>query len=103
MLQSVAWASMLAGDLHKNSIVQAVEHTFDGKHACCLCKEIFKGKQSEKKNDVQVELKRLEFPPVAENLSLIPPPDFYLIPRLNSFAESLPQEPPVPPPRQVFI
>jgi hypothetical protein len=98
----VAWTSMLAENLHKSSLCQAVEHTFDGRHACCLCKEIANGKQSEKKSDFHVELKRLEFPPIAENPSPLPPTHFYLLPRADSFAESLPQEPPVPPPRGIF-
>ncbi len=101
LLQSVAWTRMLAENLHKSSICQAVEHTFDGKHACCICKEISKGKQSEKKNDVQVELKRLEFPYTKSEFVFCPPSEFRELRAANETGPLLTQAPAVPPPRQL--
>lgn len=47
-LQSLAWTTMLAENLQVTSWDKAVARTFDGKHPCCLCKQIVSGKQSEK-------------------------------------------------------
>ena len=51
MLQSVAWTTMLADNLRTQSLTEAVTHTFDGKHPCCLCKAIAAGKKSEQKKE----------------------------------------------------
>ncbi|HEY1717013.1 MAG TPA: hypothetical protein VGH42_01815, partial [Verrucomicrobiae bacterium] len=60
-LQSVAWTTMLAENLHTTSWQTAIEHTFDGKHPCCLCKQIAAAKKSEKKSDLQVEVKKFDY------------------------------------------
>ena len=62
-LQSLAWTSMLADNLLRDSLAQAVIHTFDGQHPCLLCKAIADGKKSEKKTDYAPYFKTLEFPP----------------------------------------
>lgn len=78
----------------------ALKETFDGKHPCCLCKTIAAAKKSEKKNEYTLQLKRLEFPPTPEKLTLIGPSRFELLPWAgNACAESLTQKPPTPPPR----
>src|SRR5262245_52811445 len=61
VLQSVAWTTMLADNLRTASFPVAVERTFDGKHPCSLCKQIAKGKQTEKKAEFRVELNKFEF------------------------------------------
>ena len=51
VLQTVAWTTMLADNLHSSSLPEALVKTFDGKHPCRLCKTIAAGKKSEKKSE----------------------------------------------------
>jgi hypothetical protein len=53
LLQSVAWATMLANNLQSTGVVEAVSNTFDGQHPCSLCLAIQEGRASEKKSDQQ--------------------------------------------------
>jgi hypothetical protein len=100
--QSVAWTSMLADNLRHDSLAQAVTHTFDGQHLCRLCKAIADGKKSEKKNDFAPYFETLEFPPAAEDFVLTIPARFALPSRADTFAETLSQTPPTPPPRRAL-
>jgi hypothetical protein len=100
--QSLAWTSMLAANLRRDSLAQAVTHTFDGQHPCLLCKAIADGKKSEKKNDCAPLFKTLEFPPVADDFVLTIPARFAPPARADSFAKSLSQTPPTPPPRRAL-
>ena len=93
---------MLADNLDVYSFTEAVEKTFDGKHPCCLCKAIATGKKSEQKKEFTAQMQKLEFPPVKENLVLIAPSNFQLVPQANTFTVSLTQKPPTPPPRGIF-
>jgi len=102
VLQSIAWTRMLADNLGSSSLTEAVQKTFDGKHPCCLCKAIASGKKSEQKKEYTAQLQKLEFPLVRENLILIAPSNFQLLPQANTFAHSLTQKPPTPPPRGIF-
>jgi hypothetical protein len=99
VLQSVAWTTMLAANLTCNSLHEAVQQTFDGKHPCSLCKAIAKGKQSEKK---------AEFPNLGKKLDVVLNRSVFVFSHPHLFWESSPapahncaraQEPPVPPPR----
>ncbi|HLX94945.1 MAG TPA: hypothetical protein VKU37_04300 [Verrucomicrobiae bacterium] len=101
MLQSVAWTTMLAGNLCTRSLSESVARTFDGKYPCPLCKAIAAAKKSEKKNEFTAPTPKLEFPPMKENLVLIAPLNFQLLPLANTFAEPLPQPPLTPPPRSL--
>ena len=102
VLQSVAWTTMLADNLRTQSLTEAVTHTFDGKHPCCLCKAIAAGRKSEQKKEFTAPMQKLEFPPVKENFVLVAPSQFQLLPQANTFAVSLTQKPPTPPPRVIF-
>jgi hypothetical protein len=102
ILQSVAWTSMLADNLRHDSLAQAVTHTFDGQHPCCLCKAIAAGKKSEKKSEFTPLFKTLEFPPATEDFALIIPARFALPSSADIFARTLSETPPTPPPRNVF-
>jgi hypothetical protein len=99
VLQSVAWASMLADNARVAPLSAAFEKTFDGKHPCALCKKIAEGRQSEKKSDVQTELKKLDFFNQQLAFILNSPAHFILTGRRNAHASSLSRTPPVPPPR----
>jgi len=45
LLQTVAWTTMLADNLHSNSFQYAVAKTFDGHHPCPICQAIAAGKK----------------------------------------------------------
>jgi hypothetical protein len=100
-LQSVAWTAMLAENLHTASWQQAVECTFDGKHPCCLCRAIAKAKQSEKKSDLSLESKKLDFSYTNFEFVFCAPTHFYEMRDANSAATSLTHAPAVPPPREL--
>jgi hypothetical protein len=102
LLQTVAWTTMFADNLHSGSFCDAVTKTFDGQHPCPICKAIAAGKQSEKKTEFSFQSQKLEFPPLKENFILIAPSQFQLLPSSNSFSESLFQKPLTPPPRGFF-
>lgn len=103
VLQMVAWTAMLGNNLRTQSMTEAMTHTFDGLHPCCLCKAIAAAKKSEKKNEVSPELKRLEFLPAATRFVLIPPSQIQVSPETDIFGPSFIQEPPTPPPRGHFV
>jgi hypothetical protein len=100
-LQSVAWTTMLAENLQSTNWEQAVEQTFDGKHPCCLCKQIAAAKKSEKKSDVQVEIKKLDYSYINFEFVFCPPSHFYEISAADDAALSLTRAPSVPPPREL--
>jgi hypothetical protein len=100
--QSLAWTSMLADNLRRDSLAQAVSHTFDGQHPCSICKAIADGKKSEKKTDYAPLFKTLEFPPTTKDFVLTVPARFALPSRDNLFADSYFASPPTPPPRSVL-
>jgi hypothetical protein len=102
ILQSFAWTTMLAQNLHVDSFTEAVTRTFDGKHPCNLCKAIAAGKSSEKKAEFTAPLMRFEFPPAPRCPAVIAPDRFVRLPLVNESAESLSQQPPTPPPRSIF-
>jgi len=102
-LQTVAWTTMLASNLRSDSLTQAVSKTFDGEHPCPLCKAIAAAKKSEKKSDAVSSPLKMEFPPVAEKFSLLPPGQFEFLPLQNFPADSFSSKPPVPPPRTFSV
>src|SRR5437867_3091537 len=102
VLQSVAWTTMLAEHLRTTSLPQAVERTFDGKHPCALCKQIAKGKQTEKKSEFRVEPNKFEFSYTAARFVFSAPTRFWEISPADSLADMLPHAPPVPPPKKLL-
>jgi hypothetical protein len=103
LLQTIAWTTMLADNLQSSSLHVAMEKTFDGQHPCCLCKAIAAGKKSERKNESSLQKQKLEFPPAKENLALIAPSQFQLLPLENFSAKSFLQKPLLLPPRSFFV
>jgi len=102
-LQTVAWTKMLASNLRHDSFAEAIGKTFDGDHPCCLCKAIAAAKKSEKKSEAVSPMLKMEFPPIAEKLIVLPPSRFELLPWNNFFAELLSFPPPLPPPRTCLV
>jgi hypothetical protein len=101
MLQSVAWATMLASNARTECLSDAVAKTFDGRHPCPLCLQIAKQRQSEKKSDAQLELKRLEYSLESAGFVICPPNHFFLTGERGSSAPLLTESPPTPPPREI--
>lgn len=93
---------MLADNLHTASLSEAIVHTFDGKHPCCLCKEIARGKQSDKKTDFQMELKRLDFSYSNSEFLFLAPSAFRELRPANQSAPLLMRAPAVPPPKELL-
>lgn len=60
VMQTVAWGLMLADYAHETTTTEALEKTFDGQHPCAICKKVESGKQSEKKSEVVVAIKKVE-------------------------------------------
>jgi hypothetical protein len=102
-LQAVAWTTMLANNLRSQSFTDAVSDTFDGEHPCCLCKAIQAGKKAEKNSEAVAPALKMEFPPVAEGIPLIPPAQFEELSPPNFFAVSFSHPPPFPPPRRFYV
>jgi hypothetical protein len=92
---------MLADNARTESFPAAIEKTFDGKHPCSLCKQIAKGRQSEKQSDQQTDLKKLEFFNQPVVLIINPPNHFVLIGDRSVAMPVFTQAPPVPPPRSL--
>ncbi len=99
MLQSVAWATMLAENARTDSLPAALEKTFDGKHPCALCKQITKGRASEKSKDARMEFKQLEFLRQSASFALTSPAPYNLIAQDPVSMSLVTWRPPVPPPR----
>lgn len=60
LLQSLAWAGMLASYSREASFTEAVGKTFDGKNPCGLCKEIQKHRGEEDKQQNMLKSCKLE-------------------------------------------
>jgi len=102
VLQSVAWTTMLADNLRKASLTEALERTFDGKHPCSLCKQITAGRKSEKKTEFPLQLKKLEFIHASACFTFAAPSHFWLAGAAIDSPQSLSHSPPVPPPRTLL-
>ena len=100
MLQSVAWATMLANNARTECLADAIAKTFDGRHPCPICRQIAQSRQSEKKSDAQLELKRLEYSLESAVFVICPPNHFFLTGERSSSAPLLTESPPTPPPRE---
>ena len=98
-LQTVAWTGMIADNLRCGSLVGAVERTFDGKHPCCLCRQIEAGRKSEKKSEFPLALKRLEFMSSTPRFIFAAPTRVWRLSTPEASFESILHPPPTPPPR----
>jgi hypothetical protein len=99
VLQSVAWTTMLADHARSESLGTAVHDTFDGQHPCRLCCQIARARQAERKTDLQISLKQLEFLSDKTGFVVCRPSQFRLLPALDFEAQLLSHAPPTPPPR----
>ena len=98
-LQAVAWAGMIVSYSQEAPLGEAVVKTFDGQHPCTLCKQIAKGKRSEKKSDYKFELKKLEFQYASFAFIFRAPSSFWTVCSGNDSSDLLTPAPAIPPPR----
>lgn len=61
ILQTVAWGSMIVSFSQSDDLSVAVAKTFDGQHACKLCKVVAEGKKSEQSQSAAQAGVKLEF------------------------------------------
>lgn len=99
VLQTVAWADMLAKNLQTESVGAALTKTFDGQHPCKMCKQISAGKKAEKQSELPLQIKKLEFVSERPAFVFIAPQAFRLAPVFLSALDGLTHLPSVPPPR----
>jgi hypothetical protein len=100
LLQTVAWATMLANNARTECLADAITKTFDGRHPCPMCRQIAESRQSEKKSDMQIETRKLEYPREVAVFIFTPPNHFFLLGERISSAPLLTEAPPTPPPRE---
>ena len=98
-LQAVAWAGMIVSYSQEAPIGEAVVKTFDGQHPCTLCKQIARGKRSEKKSDYKLELKKLQFPYAPFVFIFRAPSSFWAVCSGDDSPDLLTHAPAIPPPR----
>lgn len=103
VLQTVAWADMLAKNLQTESFEVAISKTFGGAHPCKLCKQITAGKASEKASEAPFQIKKLEFVSERPAFVFVAPRDFRLMSELFSSLDDLTHLPSVPPPRTLPV
>jgi hypothetical protein len=101
--QSLAWMGMVISYSQDTTLREALVKTFDGKHPCTLCKEIAKGKRSEKKSEFSPQLKKLEFLAVKAQFVFTPPSNFWHLLAIDDCLKSVLLTPPTPPPRGVLV
>jgi hypothetical protein len=103
VLQTIAWADMLATNLQTETVGEAITKTFDGKNPCKMCKQISTGKQAEKKSELPLQIKKMEFVVERPAFVFVAPQSFRLAPVLLSELDGLSQQPSVPPPRSLAV
>jgi len=101
-LQVVAWTGMVISYSQDRPVTEAVSDTFDGHHPCKLCKQIAKGKRSERKSDFQFELGKVKFAYAPAVFIFSAPPVLWEVGEREGSAASLTRAPPAPPPRSIF-
>ena len=105
VLQSLAWANMLADGLRTLPLREAVQRTFDGAHPCEMCMRIHSGRKSEEQQKAVLRNVRFDFPMPAETTKPrvpVRPAEDLQAPATTASAIGQPrQEPPVPPPQPV--
>ena len=101
--QSVAWMGMVVTYSQDSTLQEAVVKTFDGKHPCSLCKQIAKSKQSEKKSEFPLQLKKLEFVTAATRFMFAPALPSWRLKTTDEAFKYVPATPPTPPPRLALV
>jgi hypothetical protein len=102
-LQSLAWVQMTVSFAQRDTLSVALEKTFDGKHACPLCKFVKRGKASQQGDERQVSQLKIDFHLVAESRGLIPPRPIRHFTPFVAWTRPRAEAPALPPPRHVLL
>ncbi len=100
LVQGIAWAEMFIDFASEGSVIEAVEKTFDGQHACPLCKKVREGSQDSKRkqtpqeDDSVKELDAVLIPPAGKTMHFVP---------LRTVLITRSEMPEPPPPRRGLV
>lgn len=105
LLQGVAWTGMFLSFASQGAVIEAVEKTFDGQHACPLCEKVKEGQDSGSGQPKQAGQSMKKMEAVLVNVeTLVAPPSqlisFHVVP-LSGTVRS--EKPEMPPPRSVSV
>jgi hypothetical protein len=98
-LQSLAWTTMIIDYSMRAPLRQAITQTFDGAHPCSLCHAVNKGKNSEKKSDLQLATPKIDMICGPRAIRLVPPFRRFDYASVDFSFFDIGQSPLVPPPR----
>ena len=59
VLQSAAWVGMFVRFAQEDSVGEALEKTFDGKHPCPLCRKVQEGRSQDRQGPAALLLERV--------------------------------------------
>lgn len=102
LLQGIAWTGMLISFASEGAMIEAVEKTFDGQHACALCLKVKEGRDSDEKQPRQAgqSLKKLDAVLVAVVKLIAPAAEEMNFALLREQSVSRNERPEMPPPRR---
>ncbi len=83
------------------SLTVGLSKTFDGKHPCKLCKAVAEGRQSEKKQESKLELKKLDLLSVMTSRPVFAPAPCNEFAPMDALVIHRLEPPLTPPPRSV--
>ena len=101
-LQSLAWTTMVIDYSKSAPLCQAIAQTFDGAHPCSLCHVVNKGKNSEKKQDLQSSTPKIDMICAPLASQFVRAFVSFEYEKRDSFSVELGHSPPVPPPRSLL-
>ena len=81
---------------------QAITRTFDGMHPCSICHLVNKGKNSEKKSDLQPLTSKIDIICTKRAITLLPPFIYFEYWAGDFSFSEIGDSPPVPPPRSLL-
>jgi hypothetical protein len=98
-LQSLAWTTMIIDYSKRAPLRQAITQTFDGAHPCSLCHAVNKGKNSERKSDLQLAAPKIDMICGPCAIRLVPPFRRFEYASADFSFSDIGESPLVPPPR----
>jgi hypothetical protein len=101
ILQTVAWCGMAVSYSQGTTIKDGLAKTFDGRHPCKMCQLVAEGKKSEKKQETQLKISKIDLVAAAEVKPLaLPPLQPGFFPACSDFTDRI-ESPLTPPPKNV--
>ena len=100
-LQSLAWVRMTVSFAQRDTLSVALEKTFDGKHACPLCKFVKRGKATQPGGEPQAPQFKIDFHLAAESRGLVPPRPIRHFTPFMAWTQLRAEAPGLPPPRDL--